>query len=179
MILFLHFLSLLSVICRYYRQNSSSRIIVVLVYTVSTLLFVAYRNTEQGERSGLRETYMEVIKKQRLAVCRILLDVVEGACEVRDPDLIMRTRHYPALQREMCFADRDWEEARDLSVLACLVLSKELHYKVKMMIGLVAHDLYSRESSVSYQQRLSFDVLMSAIDWPVSFKEITLFAPSK
>ena len=52
---------------------------------------------------------MEVIKKQRLAVCRILLDVVEGACEVRDPDLIMRTRHYPALQREMCFADRDWE----------------------------------------------------------------------
>ena len=33
---------------------------------------------------------MEVIKKQRLAVCRILLDVVEGACEVRDPDLIMR-----------------------------------------------------------------------------------------
>lgn len=117
---------------------------------------------------------MEVIKKQRLAVCRILLDVVEGACEVRDPDLIMRTRHYPALQREMCFADRDWEEARDLSVLACLVLSKELHYKVKMMIGLVAHDLYSRESSVSYQQRLSFDVLMSADRLAShSFKEIT------
>lgn len=37
MIWFLHFLSLLSVICRYYRQNSSSRIIVVLAYTVSTL----------------------------------------------------------------------------------------------------------------------------------------------
>lgn len=37
MIWFLHFLSLLSVICRCYRQNSSSRIIVVLVYTVSTL----------------------------------------------------------------------------------------------------------------------------------------------
>lgn len=37
MIWFLHFISLLSVICRYYRQNSSSRIIVVLVYTVSTL----------------------------------------------------------------------------------------------------------------------------------------------
>lgn len=35
MIWFLHFLSLLSVICRCYRQNSSSRIIVVLVYTVS------------------------------------------------------------------------------------------------------------------------------------------------
>lgn len=37
MIWFLHFLSLLSVICRCYRQSSSSRIIVVLVYTVSTL----------------------------------------------------------------------------------------------------------------------------------------------
>ena len=37
MIWFLHFLSLLSVICRYYRQNSSSRIIVVLAYTVSTV----------------------------------------------------------------------------------------------------------------------------------------------
>ena len=37
MIWFLYFLSLLSVICRYYRQNSSSRIIVVLAYTVSTL----------------------------------------------------------------------------------------------------------------------------------------------
>lgn len=43
MIWFLHFLSLLSVICRYYRQNSSSQIIVVLVYTVSTLfLLVMY-----------------------------------------------------------------------------------------------------------------------------------------
>ena len=39
MIWFLHFLSLLSVICRCYRQNSSSRIIVVLVYTVSMLIY--------------------------------------------------------------------------------------------------------------------------------------------
>ena len=42
MIWFLHFLSLLSVICRYYRQNSSSRIIVVLAYTVSTLIICVY-----------------------------------------------------------------------------------------------------------------------------------------
>lgn len=41
MIWFLHFLSLLSVVCRCYRQNSSSRIIVVLVYTVSTLFFMS------------------------------------------------------------------------------------------------------------------------------------------
>lgn len=50
MIWFLHFLSLLSVICRYYRQNSSSQIIVVLVYTVSTLLFV-YQYTEEYEHA--------------------------------------------------------------------------------------------------------------------------------
>ena len=87
---------------------------------------------------------MEVIKKQRLAVCRILLDVVEGACEVRDPDLIMRTRHYPAPSKGDVFCGSGLGRSGDLSVLACLVLSKELHYKVKMMIGLVAHDLYSR-----------------------------------
>lgn len=45
MIWFLHFLSLLSVICRYYRQNSLSRINAVLVYTVST--FFIYINPEQ------------------------------------------------------------------------------------------------------------------------------------
>lgn len=45
MIWFLHFISLLSVICRYYRQNSSSRIIVVLVYTVSTLFFCIHKLT--------------------------------------------------------------------------------------------------------------------------------------
>lgn len=44
MIWFLHFLSLLSVIYRYYRQNSSSRIIVVLVYTVSTLFLYSQTN---------------------------------------------------------------------------------------------------------------------------------------
>lgn len=44
MIWFLYFLSLLSVICRYYRQNSSSRIIIVLVYTVSTLFLYSQTN---------------------------------------------------------------------------------------------------------------------------------------
>lgn len=44
MIWFLHFLSLLSVICRCYCQNSSSRIIIVLVYTVSTLFFCIHKN---------------------------------------------------------------------------------------------------------------------------------------
>lgn len=57
MIWFLHFLSLLSVICRYYSQNSSSRIIVVLVYTVSTLflLIVMQRGTTWQELTVFRQ----------------------------------------------------------------------------------------------------------------------------
>lgn len=57
MIWFLHFLSLLSVICRYYRQNSSSQIIVVLVYTVSTLflLIVMQRGTTWQELTVFRQ----------------------------------------------------------------------------------------------------------------------------
>lgn len=52
MIWFLYFLSLLSVICRYYRQNSSSRIIIVLVYTVSTFFFVYVYSLNLTIRSG-------------------------------------------------------------------------------------------------------------------------------
>ena len=53
MIWFLHFLPLLSVICRYYRQNSSSRIIVVLVYTVSTLFSYILVSNFRQRRSRL------------------------------------------------------------------------------------------------------------------------------
>ena len=52
MIWFLHFLSLLSVICRYYRQNLSSQIIVVLVYTVSTLFYFAETEIFTRQVSG-------------------------------------------------------------------------------------------------------------------------------
>lgn len=56
MIWFLHFLSLLSVICRYYRQNSSSQIIVVLVYTVSTFFL-----NEQRRAKKLSEPPLTII----------------------------------------------------------------------------------------------------------------------
>ena len=49
MIWFLHFLPLLSVICRCCRQNSSIRIIVVLAYTVSTLFM--YIQTQELKHS--------------------------------------------------------------------------------------------------------------------------------
>lgn len=64
MIWFLHFLSLLSVICRYYRQNSSSRIIVVLVYTVSTLfLFICVLGAESGELQVLLKKTFEPMER--------------------------------------------------------------------------------------------------------------------
>lgn len=61
MIWFLHFLSLLSVICRYYRQNSSSRIIVVLAYTVSTLFYIFMPSS--GSREGVHWAAMKTIEE--------------------------------------------------------------------------------------------------------------------
>lgn len=61
MIWFLHFLSLLSVICRYYRQNSSSRIIAVLVYTVSTFFYIFMPSS--GSREGVHWAAMKTIEE--------------------------------------------------------------------------------------------------------------------
>lgn len=61
MICALHFLSLLSVICRYCRQNLSSRIIVVLVYTVSTLFYIFMPSS--GSREGVHWAAMKTIEE--------------------------------------------------------------------------------------------------------------------
>lgn len=61
MIWYLHFLYLLSVICRCYRQNSSSRIIVVLVYTVSTLFYIFMPSS--GSREGVHWAAMKTIEE--------------------------------------------------------------------------------------------------------------------
>lgn len=61
MIWFLHFLSLLSVICRCCRQNSSSRIIVVLVYIVSTLFYIFMPSS--GSREGVHWAAMKTIEE--------------------------------------------------------------------------------------------------------------------
>lgn len=61
MIWFLHFLSLLSVIYRYFRQNSSSRIIVVLVYTVSTFFYIFMPSS--GSREGVHWAAMKTIEE--------------------------------------------------------------------------------------------------------------------
>lgn len=74
MIWFLHFLSLLSVICRYYRQNSSSRIIVVLVYTVSTLF-----SFDEGQQLSEHTAPFD-------AVCQIL----DGEAEIHIAEDVYR-----------------------------------------------------------------------------------------
>lgn len=61
MILFLHFLSLLSVICRYYHQNSLNRINAVLVYTVSTLFYIFMPSS--GSREGVHWAAMKTIEE--------------------------------------------------------------------------------------------------------------------
>lgn len=61
MIWFLYFLSLLSVIYRYYHQNSSSRIIVVLVYTVSTFFYIFMPSS--GSREGVHWAAMKTIEE--------------------------------------------------------------------------------------------------------------------
>lgn len=61
MIWFLHFLSLLSVICRYFHQNSLSRINAVLVYTVSTLFYIFMPSS--GSREGVHWAAMKTIEE--------------------------------------------------------------------------------------------------------------------
>lgn len=61
MIWFLHFLSLLSVIYRCYCQNSSSLIIIVLVYTVSTLFYIFMPSS--GSREGVHWAAMKTIEE--------------------------------------------------------------------------------------------------------------------
>lgn len=112
---------------------------------------------------------MELMKEQRLAICRVLLDVMDS---MDSHGNIGEARHYPALHKIAHLLECDWEESRSVSVLATLAILKELHYKMKMMIGLVVYDLYMQEPTITYQQRVSFDILMGAIDWRVSFTEI-------
>lgn len=113
---------------------------------------------------------MEITREQRLAICRVLLDVVES---MDTPGTITEARHYPAFHRATRLSGQDWEEARRVGVLASLVILKELHYRTKMMLGLVVYDLIAQEPAISYRQRISFDVLMGALEWPVSFTEIS------
>ncbi len=81
MIWFLHFISLLSVVCRCYRQNSSSRIIVVLVYTVSTSFLYIYIN-----KNNINNSFIWSHKGQNLSIMKkviLLLFLILGILPIR------------------------------------------------------------------------------------------------
>lgn len=72
MIWFLHFLSLLSVICRYFHQNSLSRINAVLVYTVSTLFRIYKQKTiNRPNRSHRTKLHKPMEKSEPLSPDKI------------------------------------------------------------------------------------------------------------
>ena len=97
MIWFLHFLSLLSVICRCYRQNSSSRIIVVLVYTVSTLFYDLEFLYEISPGSFLppptvKSALLKIKRKQSSIDFELKVKYLAFiSCLLQKPDLSVRT----------------------------------------------------------------------------------------
>ena len=94
-------------------------------------------------------------ERERIAVCRVLLDIAEG------------TDGYASVSDCPHF-----EKARDTSVLESLVVLKGAHYNIKMMLALTVCDLYSEYMVIPLNYRLVFETLMSAIDWPISFSEV-------
>lgn len=78
MIWFLHFLSLLSVICRYFHRNSLSRINAVLVYTVSTFFFDQCLNTTF--RIWLSDIRFAAAKKMMIANPDYSNDIISSEC---------------------------------------------------------------------------------------------------
>lgn len=113
---------------------------------------------------------MTLTKEQKVAVCRILTDV---ALEMKtEAALLDDFRHYRILKESVGLTDMDMEAAREATVLSSLAALKEVHYKVKMMVGMAVGELYAENVVVPLIHRRAFEVLMTAIEWPISFDEI-------
>lgn len=113
--------------------------------------------------------YMTLTKEQRVAICCIVADI---ASEMGVEAMLDDFRHYRILQEAVGLTDTDKEAARGATVLSSLAVLKEVHYRVKMMIGMIAAELYAENVAVPLIHRRAFEVLMTAIEWPVSFDEI-------
>lgn len=108
-------------------------------------------------------------EKERIAVCRVLLDISEsigGGISISD------CPHYKQLKEKVQLTEDDFEWARRESVLTSLAILKSVHYNTKMMLALAVCDLYSEYMVVPFDHRVAFETLMSAIDWPISFSEV-------
>lgn len=108
-------------------------------------------------------------ERERIAVCRVLLDIAEGTDGYAS---VSDCPHYQQLQNKILLTEQDFEKARDTSVLESLVVLKGAHYNIKMMLALTVCDLYSEYMVIPLNYRLVFETLMSAIDWPISFSEV-------
>lgn len=113
---------------------------------------------------------MTITHEQKAAIGRILIDVVaEVGAEARLSDC----RHYQRMKKEIGLEQRDFDAAASLTMLASLAILKELHYTVKMKLGLVVGELYSENAIIPLRHKIAFEILMKAIDWPISLAEIS------
>ena len=112
---------------------------------------------------------METKENERVAICSILLDIMEG---IKLEITIVDCRHYSSLKEKVGLCESDFEKAGSASVLSSLVILKSMHYNKKMLMALTVCDLYSECTHVSLSHRIAFETLMNAIDWPISFSEI-------
>lgn len=119
---------------------------------------------------------MNSVKNERIAICCILLDVMSDVKEVLS---LADSRHYPALQDKTGLTDEDFKEARSCSVLSALVVLKSMHYNKKMLLALTVCDIYSECEAITLNHRIAFEVLMNAIEWPISFSEILTISRSE
>lgn len=113
---------------------------------------------------------MKLTDTQRVAICRILLDV---AGDMRNYVSISEARHFQALKDKAHLTDEDFEKAYHVTVLCCLAILREIHFKEKMLLGLTVCDIYSESPTIPLTHRMAFEILMNAIDWPISFAEMS------
>lgn len=113
--------------------------------------------------------YMTLTNEQRIAICCVLTDVVS---DMKGAILLEDSRHFHTLKEAVKLTDVDFEQAVSRGVLTSLSILKEIHYKVKMMIGMTVCELYSENVVVPLHHKRAFEILMVSIDWPISFTEI-------
>ena len=135
--------------------------------TVPTLFnYIDAKHWGAGRHHNL---HMNSGESEKIAICCVLLDIVEAMGTSAD---IESCRHYQSLRGKMNITDSDFERARSVSVLSNLVTLKEMHYNKKMLLALTVCDLYSGYTPVSFNLKITFETLMNAIEWPISFSEI-------
>ncbi|MEG1543731.1 MAG: hypothetical protein RR382_04290 [Tannerellaceae bacterium] len=112
---------------------------------------------------------MILTDKQRIAICCVLLDIAKSChCTAS----LSNSPRFDTLRELTEIAPADFAAATQVSVIASLAVLKEIHYKLKMVLGLLVCEYISNSSITAVESHITFDVLMSAIDWKISFSEM-------